>query len=118
MSTASPVAEHVEHHEQVVFSVANYDTDKLKVTVIAANEMQFLVKIESQRYDETFADICELAPVLMSYDADLTEAYDDAFRTKTKPRDRFIVNRFVAKYRGRLWNISVMLPGWEVVPDA
>jgi hypothetical protein len=95
--------------QHLIFEIAN-DSEKpnlLHVTMIAANEMRFDVSFPSRDYAEVIKDICNVAPSMMSYDSDLMEAFDDAFRTQLNPTDIANIKQFVAKYQGLLSNVEV-----------
>jgi hypothetical protein len=88
----------------IVFQIAQKG-DRLFVELAAASEMRFEVLIQGD-YDKLIADICQIAPVMMRYDVDMTEAFDDAFRTQPKAEDRRAISFFVRKYRERIKNAS------------
>ena len=86
------------------------DTDKpraVRMTFAAAD--QYVVDIErlpSQDYGDFIADLCRMGPILMRLDADLAEAYDDAFRTKPNPADETAAYEFRLRYSGRITDIE------------
>ena len=79
----------------------------IRMTFAAAE--QYVLDIErlpSQDYDQFVAGLCHMGPILMRLDADLAEAYDDAFRTKPNPADEKAVQEFRRRYAGRITNIE------------
>lgn len=78
------------------------DFTKMSVEINAASGINFTVAFDGETYHQTIADICAVAPHMMALDADLTEAFDDAFRTQPKTVDIVAVKAFLTKYRGRV----------------
>lgn len=66
-----------------------------RVTVISATEITFDIKVKD--YDQTLKDICIVVPHLTNLDADLMQAYDDAFRTRPQDKNIRFVKRFIEK---------------------
>jgi hypothetical protein len=92
----------------IVFQIVHRGTDRVHVEIVAANKMTFDVLIAGhQDYGTLIADICEIAPLMMRYDTDMAEAFDDGFRTEPQASDRHKINFFVRKYRDRIKNAHV-----------
>lgn len=76
---------------------------ELHVEMSAANLIAFnLTFADGAHYHEAITDICRVAPHMMELDADLQEAYDDAFRTQPKIADRMAVANFLKKWQGKI----------------
>ena len=95
--------------QHLIFEISDDDQkpQTLHVLLIAANEMRFDISFADRDYSEVIKDICYVAPSLMSYDADLMEAFDDAFRTQPNPVHGMRIKKFVEKYRGALSNVDI-----------
>ena len=95
----------------IVFSIEQMeqaDDGRFLVSLASATEMSFEIEIgDVGKYDELISDLCHLAPILLQYDADLMEAYDDAFRTKPKKEHSQSITRFLMKYRSRIHNAEM-----------
>lgn len=76
----------------LIISAAN-NIDYWTVKLAAASDICFDIKVKD--YDETIKEICRVVPNLANLDADIMEAYDDAFRTKPSNRDLIRVKKFV-----------------------
>lgn len=88
----------------------------LSVDLGSANEMHFEVVIEpGDDYSDAIAAICKLAPHLIRLDEDLTEAYDDAFRTQPRREDLIAVQNYVTRWHGRLQNSNVAAGAFDRV---
>jgi hypothetical protein len=88
----------------------------LSVDLASATEMHFEVALEpGDDYDDAIAAICKLAPHLMRLDADLTEAYDDGFRTQPRREDLIAVQNYVTRWHGRLQNSNVAAGAFDRV---
>jgi hypothetical protein len=95
--------------QHLIFEIAD-DSEKpqlLHVTMVAANEMRFDISFAGKDYQKVIQDICHVAPYMMSYDADLMEAFDDAFRTQPKQADKFVIANFMKTYGNALSNVEV-----------
>lgn len=95
--------------KHLVFEIA-HDEDKpqiLHVTLVAATQMEFDISFAGKDYEEVIRDICNVAPSLMSYDSDLMEAFDDAFRTQPKQLDKINIHKFIKKYDGALSGLDI-----------
>lgn len=79
----------------------------LHVTLIAATQIEFAVSFAGKDYEEVIRDICNVAPSLMSYDSDLMEAFDDAFRTQPKQIDKINIHIFIKKYESALSGLDI-----------
>ncbi len=101
----------------IVFQIAQKD-DRLFVELAAASDMRFEVLMAGGDYDKLIADICQIAPVMMRYDVDMTEAFDDAFRTVPKAEDRHAINFFVRRYRERIKNAQMGFDGFAGLEGA
>lgn len=88
----------------VIFKIESHETElsTLCVEMSAATVIAFDLNFENLDYSAVIADICQVAPHMMSLDADLMESYDDAGRTPLKWEDRKAVSAFLVKYRGRI----------------
>lgn len=98
----------------VIFKIESTDNpDVLHVEMSSASVIAFdfnIGEIKRQNkpalpradYVAVIRDICRVAPNMMSLDADLAEAYDDAFRTQPKELDRTAVKVFLSRYRERV----------------
>jgi hypothetical protein len=95
--------------KHLIFEIANDDQkpQTLHVTLVAATQMDFDVSFAGRDYEEVIKDICNIAPSMMSYDADLMEAYDDAFRTQPKQIDKINIHIFIDKYKGALSDLDI-----------
>lgn len=96
--------------KHLIFEIADDDEkppQTLHVTLVAANQMEFDISFAGKDYAEVVRDICEVASSMMSYDSDLMEAFDDAFRTKPSPVDAMNIKKFMKKYHGALSNVDV-----------
>jgi hypothetical protein len=95
--------------KHLIFEIANDDekAQTLHVTLVAATQMDFDISFAGKDYEEVIKDICAVAPSMMSYDADLMEAFDDAFRTQPKQEDKVNIYRFVKKYDDALSNLDI-----------
>jgi len=93
----------------LVFEIAHDDKKEqtLHVTLVAATQMEFDISYAGRDYEEIIIEICKVAPFMMSYDADMMEAFDDAFRTKPKLADKAIIRNFINKYGDALSNVEV-----------
>lgn len=88
----------------IIFKIEDVptDLDLLHVEMSAANTIAFDLNRKDLDYHTCIADICKVAPHMLSLDGDLQEAYDDAFRTMPKKVDQIAVAAFLQKYAGRL----------------
>lgn len=76
---------------------------ELHVEMSAANLITFNLQFgDGAHYHEAIKDICRVAPHMMSLDADLQEAYDDAFRTQPKMGDKLAVSDFLKKWAAKI----------------
>lgn len=78
------------------------DIDVLHVELTSASEIAFTVNHKGLDYNTVLMDICHVAPHMIRLDADLMEAYDNAFRTQPDVEDRRAVGVFLHKYAGRV----------------
>ena len=86
-----------------IFSIsAGAEPHTLHVEIAAATQITFDVNFDGLDYQRVIEDICTIAPHMMNRDADLAEAYDNAFRTQPKMDDRIAVQRFLKQYAGRV----------------
>ena len=86
-----------------IFSISTGDKPHtLHVEIAAASQIAFDVDFDGLDYMQVIEDVCTIAPHMMNLDADLAEAYDDAFRTKPRADDRTAVRRFLKQYAGRV----------------
>lgn len=72
----------------------------IKVELNSATEMSFEVLI-AKNYESVLRQILSVVPSILNLDADLMEAYDDAFRTKPKQSDISNVKQFLQANRLR-----------------
>lgn len=95
--------------KHLIFEIADDDQkpQTLHVTLVAATQMEFDISFAGRDYEEIVKDVCEVAPSMMSYDADLMEAFDDAFRTQPKQVDKIKIYSFIKKYRGALSGLDI-----------
>jgi hypothetical protein len=95
--------------KHLIFEIADDDQkpQTLHVTLVAATQMEFDVSFAGKDYEEVIKDICAVAPSMMSYDSDLMEAFDDAFRTQPKQLDKINIYRFMKKYNEALTGIDI-----------
>ncbi len=87
-----------------IFKITSTDNPfELHVEISSATLIAFNINFtDIDHYHETISDVCAVAPHMMELDADLMEAYDDAFRTQPKPENRVAVGKFLHKYRGKI----------------
>jgi hypothetical protein len=73
----------------------------LRVSFSAANEFVFDIRVldVAGSYEKLIERLCAMAPALLRLDVDLTEAFDDAFRTKPNPDDVQAVKTFWLAYK-------------------
>lgn len=75
-------------NDLVIVQITHRGTDRVHVQLAAATEMCFdVITTGHDDYDTLIADICQIAPVMMRYDVDMAEAFDDAFRTEPKMQE-------------------------------
>lgn len=93
----------------LIFEIANDDQkpQTLHVTLVAATQMEFDISFAGRDYQKVLQDICHAAPFMMSYDSDLMEAFDDAFRTQLKAADKFVIANFMKNYRDAMSNVDI-----------
>lgn len=99
--------------KHLIMEIADDDEkpQTLHVVLVAANQIDFDISFAGRDYEEVVKDICEVAPAMMRYDADLQEAFDNAFRTQPKHMDKIQIKGFIQKYQGALSELDVDL--WE-----
>jgi hypothetical protein len=92
-----------------IFEIAGDDQkpQTLHVTLVAATQMEFDISFAGRDYEEVIKDILNVAPSMMSYDSDLMEAFDDAFRTQPKQIDKINIYRFIKKYNDVLTGVDI-----------
>jgi hypothetical protein len=95
--------------KHLIFEIAHDDekSQTLHVTIVAATQMDFDISFAGKDYQKVLQDICHVAPFMMSYDDDLMEAFDDAFRTQLKDADKFAINNFMKNYRDAMSNVDI-----------
>jgi hypothetical protein len=95
--------------KHLVFEIADDDEkpQTLHVTLVAATQMEFSISHAGKDYEEVIKDICAVAPSMMSYDSDLMEAFDDAFRTQPKQLDKINIYKFIKKYDDALSDLDI-----------
>lgn len=71
----------------ILLSISHNETDYLFVQITSATIMRFSVKIPHQGVNYLVKDLCRVAPIFRRLDADLMEAFDDAFRTQPSDSD-------------------------------
>lgn len=91
-----------------IFSISISDKPQtLHVELVAATQMEFDISFARKDFSQVILDICRVAPAMMSYDSDLMEAFDDAFRTHPKQIDKTQIAIFLKTYRGAMSNIDI-----------
>jgi hypothetical protein len=93
----------------LIFEISHDDqkSQTLHVVLVAATQMEFDISFVGKDFSEVIKDISNVAPAMMSYDSDLMEAFDDAFRTQPKMADKAIIANFMKKYRGVMSNVNI-----------
>jgi hypothetical protein len=95
--------------KHLIFEIAHDDQkpQTLHVTLVAATQMDFDISFAGRDYQKVLQDICHVAPFMMSYDSDLMEAFDDAFRTQLKAADKLAIANFMKNYRDAMSNVDI-----------
>lgn len=83
---------------QVIFQVESRGIDRLHVTAVAANEMEFEIFIGLDDFEDALEDVCKVAPIMMRVDAQKQEEADGSDVHPTRA-DRLVIREFLKKYR-------------------
>jgi hypothetical protein len=97
-----------------VLQISQVSLTRLRVELVAATEMAFELTLAGNLdYGQAIADVCAVAPAMMTYDAALMEAYDGPGVVRRLLGPRRQIEAFVRRYQTQLTNISVAFPPFE-----
>src|SRR5690554_5537229 len=95
-----------------VFKISEVaETNRLKIELAAATEIDFEIDLEGLDYNQVLADICQVAVPLMRADVDVMEMCDGS-DVRPRPEDLQAIRQFRRKYQSHLYNVMTDLFGY------